>query len=219
MRVVLNGDGLLHVVLAYVLVHLFYSQWLPVLGDTTTAWWADGLLGLSLCEFGLESFTKQFVKNVTLRFTKCALNILLYYKYLPSPIKQINASMLLLFLMLFRINNGVSCPVTYFIISKQPETGGLVVFIICDVQVICSSLKDGIFTPRLCFGFSFYHFTGVQGRLDRGKKCKVVIGLTITDIRSHSKLYTATLWAVYLICFQQATLLIFCKDSIKDNKS
>lgn len=35
--VVLNGDCLLHVVLADVLVHLLYGQWLPVLRNTTAA--------------------------------------------------------------------------------------------------------------------------------------------------------------------------------------
>lgn len=35
--VVLNSDRLLHMVLADVLVHLIYSQWLPVLEDTTKA--------------------------------------------------------------------------------------------------------------------------------------------------------------------------------------
>lgn len=76
------------------------------------------------------------------------------------------------------------CPGTYLIISKQPESRGLVVFIIRDVQVICSGLKDGILTPWLCFDFSFYHFTGVQGCLDREKNRKVAVGLTITDITS-----------------------------------
>lgn len=60
-------------------------------------------------------------------------------------------------------------PGTYLIISKQPESGGLVVLIVRDVQVICSSLKDGIFTPRLHFGFSFHYFTSVQSGLETGK--------------------------------------------------
>lgn len=108
------------------------------------------------------------------------LYIFIYNKGLPSAIEQINTSMRILFQAFFFFLNKqgykvLFCPGTYFIISKQPESRGLVVFIICDVQVICSSLKDGIFTTRLCFGFGFNHFTGIQGRLDRGKKCKVVV--------------------------------------------
>lgn len=63
---------------------------------------------------------------------------------------------------------------TYFVISEQPEPRGLVVFIICDVEVVCPGLENGVLTPTLCFGFSFYHFTGVQGGLDRGEMRKVV---------------------------------------------
>lgn len=41
--VVLNGDCLLHVVLADVLIHLLHSQWLPVLGNTPTSGSSDSV--------------------------------------------------------------------------------------------------------------------------------------------------------------------------------
>lgn len=44
MGVVLNGDSLLHMVLADVLVHLVHRQWLPVLRNTTMFWWADNYI-------------------------------------------------------------------------------------------------------------------------------------------------------------------------------
>lgn len=50
---------------------------------------------------------------------------------------------------------------TYFIISKQPESRGLVVFIVRDAQVVRSRLQNGIFIPTLHFGFIFYHLAGV----------------------------------------------------------
>lgn len=50
---------------------------------------------------------------------------------------------------------------TYFIISEQPESRGLVVFIVRDAQVVRSRLQNGIFIPTLHFGFIFYHLAGV----------------------------------------------------------
>ena len=73
-------------------------------------------------------------------------------------------------------------PDTYFIISKQPESRGLVVFIVCDVQVICSSLKDVVFIPRVCFGFCFHHFAGVQGRL----QTRTLSRISRTDDHRHN---------------------------------
>lgn len=62
---------------------------------------------------------------------------------------------------------------TYFIISKEPEPGGLVVFIVRDAQVVCSRLQNGVFVPTLHFGFIFYHLTGVQGCLHTQTRCNV----------------------------------------------
>lgn len=60
---------------------------------------------------------------------------------------------------------------TYFIISEEPESRGLVVFIVGDAQVVRSRLQNGIFIPTLSFGFTFYHLAGVQGCLHRHKEC------------------------------------------------
>lgn len=51
---VLNGDRLLHVVLADVLVHLLYGQWLPVLRSTTTARVYSGCVYVSLHAYSLS---------------------------------------------------------------------------------------------------------------------------------------------------------------------
>lgn len=87
----------------------------------------------------------------------------------------------------------MSCAqVQYLIISKQPESRGLVVFIICNIQVICSCLKNGIFTPRLGFGFSFYHFTGVQGCLKRGQKYINITSGNISVMLQASEHFTSS---------------------------
>lgn len=54
---------------------------------------------------------------------------------------------------------------TYFVIPKQPESGGLVVFVVGDVQVIRPGLEDGVLVPGISFGFGFNHLAGVKGGL------------------------------------------------------
>lgn len=54
---------------------------------------------------------------------------------------------------------------TYFVVPKQPESGGLVVFVVGDVQVVRPGLEDGVLTPGLSFGFGVHHLAGVQGGL------------------------------------------------------
>lgn len=61
---------------------------------------------------------------------------------------------------------------TYFVISKEPESRGLVVFIVRDAQVVRSRLQNGVLVPRrLRFGFTFRHLAGVQGCLHRPAGC------------------------------------------------
>lgn len=61
---------------------------------------------------------------------------------------------------------------TYFVISEEPESRGLVVFIVRDAQVVRSRLQNGVLVPRrLRFGFTFRHLAGVQGCLHRPAGC------------------------------------------------
>lgn len=64
----------------------------------------------------------------------------------------------------------------YFVIPKQPESRGLVVFVVCDVQVVCSRLKNEVLTSTLGFDFGFHHLTGVKGCLERRQTCELADG-------------------------------------------
>lgn len=59
---------------------------------------------------------------------------------------------------------------TYFIISKEPESRRLVVFVVGDVEVVGSGLEDGILTAGFYFGFGFHHLAGVQRGLEAGDR-------------------------------------------------
>lgn len=64
---------------------------------------------------------------------------------------------------------------TDFIVSEEPQSRGLVVFIVRYAQVVRSRLQNGILIPTLRFGFIFYHLAGVQCCLHRHTECNGTI--------------------------------------------